>query len=142
MIDKTDRFLPRVWTENGYYYPIKSELGITYENDKFNGDWNEFKDLSWCFIWIFGDNNSIEFNKKVEACTGMVDKNNNLIYENDILEDNEQKILVTYNETRHCFMFEYQDTRAYKTISDEDVFSSTSFEVIGNINENPNLLGA
>ena len=68
MIDKTDRFLPRVWTENGYYYPIKSELGITYENDKFNGDWNEFKDLvsleryalenfkDYDFIWTSKDN--------------------------------------------------------------------------------------
>lgn len=25
-------YLPRVWTEEGYYYPVFSEFGIIYEN--------------------------------------------------------------------------------------------------------------
>lgn len=75
----------------------------------------------------------------VEQCTGLKDKNGKLIYEGDVLQDCEQKIKVVFDEERHCFMFEYQDTRAYKPICDIDVLSG-NFEVIGNIHENPELL--
>lgn len=75
----------------------------------------------------------------VEQCTGLKDKNGKSIYDGDILQDGEQKIKVVFDEERHCFMFEYQYTRAYKPISCLDVLEG-DFEIIGNIHENPDLL--
>ena len=74
-----------------------------------------------------------------EQCTGLKDKNGRLIYEGDIVQDCEQKIKVVFDEEKHCFMFKYQKTHAYKPIYCLDVLDG-DFEVIGNIHENPELL--
>ena len=78
-------------------------------------------------------------------CTGLTDKNGNLIYENDIvryyddLADMNKKDLVKWNETHASF------TRLHKTQMGSqylyiDEFIANRCEVIGNIFDNPELL--
>ena len=120
-----DRFKFRVWLNKSKRYTINKDDIVLFPD----GAVGQF-DIIGCYD---------EKDVTVEFCTGLKDKNGKLIYEGDILQDSEQKILVKYDVNRHCFMFEYQDTRAYKPICDIDVLSG-NFEVIGNIHENADLL--
>lgn len=96
--------LPRVWTEEGYYYPVFSELGITYDNPDKEYTEENIKSLNWAFGWHFGKfvkdeqskdgykyiqnpDGNINFDYIIEQCTNKKDTNNNLIYENDIVID-------------------------------------------------------
>jgi uncharacterized phage protein (TIGR01671 family) len=120
-----DRLKIRVWDKYEKSYWLQSTIE---QNIHWLMNPEEYKDASYPPDYV-----------DIEQCTGSTDKNSKFIYEGDILQDSEQKILVKYDVNRYCFMFEYQDTRAYKPICDIDVLSG-NFEVIGNIHENGNLL--
>lgn len=96
--------LPRVWTGEEYFYPVFSELGITYENPDKEFTEENIKPLHWAFGWHFGafvkDENSkdgykyiqnpdgdINYDYELERCTGKTDKQQQLIYENDVVSD-------------------------------------------------------
>lgn len=76
-----DRFFPRVWDGERYWYPCFSELGITYEAEDLPFIEENIKSLDWALGWHFPQNgDDLEFNHIVEACTGLKDKNGKLIF--------------------------------------------------------------
>ena len=139
MID--DRFLPRVWTDKGYYYPIFSELGITYENKNLPFTKENLKDINWAFRWHFNhfnENVDMEYINTLEQCTGLNDKNGRLIYAGDILGNKDfmsDVALLKYNNEKCCYILERRsvDERFNKWWADR-------LMVIGNIHENKELL--
>lgn len=145
MID--DRFLPRVWTDEGYYYPIFSELGITYENKNLPFTKENLKDINWAFRWRFNHSNEnvdMEYINTLEQCTGLKDKNGRLIYEGDIVRVIEKCITNTldrnypmlFNEKTAKFGFKHPDGHFFYFTNNDDF----SYEVIGNIHNNADLL--
>lgn len=80
-----DRFFPRVWDGKKYWYPVYSELGITYECSELPFEEENIRNLSWALDWHLKDD-KIEFNNIVEGCVGKKDRNEKLIYEGDIVK--------------------------------------------------------
>lgn len=133
MID--DRFLPRVWTDEGYYYPIFSELGITYENKNLPFTKENLKDINWAFRWHFNHSNEnvdMEYINTLEQCTGLRDKNGQLIYENDYVTHKGNIYKVFWNKTKISL----------ENILNNDIIDIQDFdcmEVTGNENEKGNI---
>lgn len=72
-------------------------------------------------------------------CTGLKDKNGELIYEGDIVKDRNNFILqITYRQDKGAFYLE--NNRIAGAIF-ELKCSTNTMEVIGNIYENPELIG-
>ena len=138
MID--DRFLPRVWTDKGYYYPIFSELGITYENKNLPFTEENLKDINWAFRWRFNhfnENVDMEYINTIEQCTGLKDKNGKLIYEGDFVIDDWGVISkVEYDDecAQYCMVTENGGYSFFLSATNKQL------EIIGNIHENRELL--
>ena len=101
----------------------------------------------------FGGNDHLGIKPEVILqCTGLVDKTNNLIYEGDILRHNGKLLIVKYQEEMACFApqhFHIENDKIvycgrewFEEYNNEDckLYTSNSFEVIGNIYQNKELL--
>ena len=83
-------------------------------------------------------------NNILMQCTGLKDKNGNLIYENDIVKfyfDNDEIIAVLiWDNDESRFYLNTTDYFKDKYVTDYEITKQEKYEVIGNIYENKELL--
>lgn len=128
-----NRFFPRVWDGEKYWYPCFSELGITYQCDELPFTEENIKDLDWALGWHFSKNaDGVFFDHIVEACTGMKDKSDKDIYEKDIIKFPDGRCFLSiWNQYRAAFGFE---------VTQDMSICPYEVEVVGNIHQNADLL--
>lgn len=135
---KLERYMLRVFDkiEKRYFYHVV----VTWSNN--------FRLNTGREICIFNENAQLVVKKTfketdvvIESCTGLLNKDKDrVIYEGDILSDREQLVVVRFDDIAHCFKFCYQKTGAEKYICDKDVLDEENFEIVGNVNQNEDLL--
>ena len=73
--------------------------------------------------------------------TNLRDKNNEEIFEGDILDYNGRKVIVKWHGSFACFIYEFVDELKNRTTEWKPLYLSYyHFEIIGNVYENPELL--
>lgn len=90
---------------------------------------------------LLDEKQSLYFGKyELQQCTGLKDKNGKLIYEGDIVQvlDDEIPYIIEYEQDRAMFVIHSEIDRVCCNF---DNYSGSELEIIGNIYENPELIG-
>ena len=117
----------------GYFNPETPELlDMIYQFDKTPNGW----DFKFCIVDP----------ETVGQFTGMTDKNGKNIFEGDVMCCDNVKGYVVYSIQRCCFLFRWKKfdrfrTDFFKDCRLTDYGRFCDLEIIGNIHDNPELLG-
>lgn len=130
--DKTGIF------ERDYFINSNGEI---YKGSEKEFPDNTYDDPEYDFQY-FWELEEIENNNNryvIEWCTGRKDKNKKFIYASDILLDpNNEEYVVIWNE--NLARFQYVGKHGDKLDFPRFIDTEKSYKIIGNINENPELL--
>lgn len=124
---KAKRIKDGQWVEGAFYIKPYTDRCYIIQWNRTGLGFNEFNE----FIEVDGET--------ICQCTGLKDKNGNLIWENDIVEYRDcttERYVVAYENDKACF--EYQQYGC--SIMNFDEMSSVEVEVVGNVFDNPELL--
>lgn len=123
-------------------FRAKDRTGIMYR-DWFYGSLDLTTDSEYPYIISqdrFGNILRIDVDMNtIGQYTGLIDKNGKKIFESDIvLVSQIAPAKVFYNEENACYAFDYGKNGRPLAV---DLTTDTSLEVIGNIYDNPELIG-
>lgn len=130
-----DRFKFRVWDKENEIWLESGDCSLSMDGELTVLGMDAYGETMFC------DSK----NYLIEQCTGLKDKNGKLIYEGDIVRvleqyktnTTEQLYPMMFNEKVAKFGFKHPDGHFFYFTNNEDI----SYEVIGNIHENADLLG-